>query len=143
MAKPAAGGRMIARHDGQILLVAGTIPGERVSVRIERVEKRLAFASALVRGACDLGTRRITPSQASSIVFSRPMAFEKWAFLTLDHERNVYAGVDSLRQLRAPRVDLRDDEPVAGVLRFELDLIADSELEPTKLDPAADGAVIR
>ena len=45
--KPAAGGRMIARHDGQILLVAGAIPGERVSVRIERVEKRLAFASAV------------------------------------------------------------------------------------------------
>jgi 23S rRNA (uracil1939-C5)-methyltransferase len=45
--KPAAGGRMIARHDGQILLVAGGIPGERVSVRIERVEKRLAFGSAV------------------------------------------------------------------------------------------------
>src|SRR5688500_8686556 len=45
--KPAAGGRMIARHDGQILLVAGAIPGERASVRIDRVEKRLAFASAI------------------------------------------------------------------------------------------------
>jgi ABC-type amino acid transport substrate-binding protein len=66
--------------------------------------ERVAFPSALVRGACDLGTRRITPSQASSIVFSRPMAFEKWAFLTLDHERNAYASVDSLRQLRAPRI---------------------------------------
>ena len=43
--KPAAGGRMIARHEGQILLVAGAIPGERVSARIERVEKQLAFAS--------------------------------------------------------------------------------------------------
>jgi 23S rRNA (uracil1939-C5)-methyltransferase len=42
--KPAAGGRMIARHEGQILLVAGAIPGERVNARIERVEKRLAFA---------------------------------------------------------------------------------------------------
>src|SRR6185295_5578026 len=45
--KPAAGGRMIARHDGQILLVSGAIPGERVSVRVERVEKRLAFASTI------------------------------------------------------------------------------------------------
>ena len=43
--KPAAGGRMIARHDGQVLLVAGAIPGELVSVRVDRVEKRLAFAS--------------------------------------------------------------------------------------------------
>jgi 23S rRNA (uracil1939-C5)-methyltransferase len=45
--KPAAGGRMIARHEGQILLVSAAIPGERVSARIERVEKRLAFASAV------------------------------------------------------------------------------------------------
>ncbi len=43
--KPAAGGRMIARHDGQVVLVAGAIPGERVRARIERVEKRLAFAA--------------------------------------------------------------------------------------------------
>ena len=37
--KPAAGGRMIARHDGQIALVAGVIPGERVRARVERVAK--------------------------------------------------------------------------------------------------------
>ena len=28
--KPAAGGRMIARADGRIILVSGAIPGERV-----------------------------------------------------------------------------------------------------------------
>jgi len=43
--KPAAGGRMIARHDGQVVLVSGAIPGERVAVRVERVDKRLAFAA--------------------------------------------------------------------------------------------------
>jgi 23S rRNA (uracil1939-C5)-methyltransferase len=43
--RPAAGGRMIARYEGQVLLVSGAIPGERVSVRIERSEKRFAFAS--------------------------------------------------------------------------------------------------
>jgi 23S rRNA (uracil1939-C5)-methyltransferase len=42
--KPAAGGRMIARHQGQVVLVSGTIPGERVRARVVRVEKRLAFA---------------------------------------------------------------------------------------------------
>ena len=35
---------MIARHDGQVVLVAGAIPGERVRARVERVERRLAFA---------------------------------------------------------------------------------------------------
>ena len=43
--KPAAGGRMLARHDGLVVLVAGAIPGERVRARIERVEKSLAFAA--------------------------------------------------------------------------------------------------
>jgi 23S rRNA (uracil1939-C5)-methyltransferase len=43
--KPAAGGRMIARHDGQVLLVGGAVPGERVLARVERVDRRLAFAT--------------------------------------------------------------------------------------------------
>src|SRR5438874_12090452 len=42
--KPAAGGRMIARHLGQVVLVRGAIPGERVKAWIERAEKRLAYA---------------------------------------------------------------------------------------------------
>lgn len=45
--KPAAGGRMIARHDGQVVLVAGAIPGERVRARIERADRSLAYATAL------------------------------------------------------------------------------------------------
>lgn len=42
--RPAAGGRMIARHEGQIVLVSGGIPGERVKARVEKVERRVAFA---------------------------------------------------------------------------------------------------
>src|SRR3954471_9290687 len=44
--KPAAGGRMLARYAGQIVLVAGTIPGERVMARVERGGKGVAFADA-------------------------------------------------------------------------------------------------
>ena len=43
--KPAAGGRMLARVEGQVVFVAGAIPGERVRVRVERVERQLAFAT--------------------------------------------------------------------------------------------------
>ncbi len=42
--KPAAGGRMLARHNGQVVLVWGAIPGERVSARIERVGKGVIYA---------------------------------------------------------------------------------------------------
>jgi len=42
--KPAAGGEMLARLDGQIVLVGGAVPGERVRVRVERVAKHVAHA---------------------------------------------------------------------------------------------------
>jgi 23S rRNA (uracil1939-C5)-methyltransferase len=42
--KAVTGGRMLARHEGQVVLVAGAIPGERVRAHVERVSKHLAFA---------------------------------------------------------------------------------------------------
>jgi 23S rRNA (uracil1939-C5)-methyltransferase len=45
--KAASGGRMIARHEGEVVLVAGAIPGERVTARVTRAEKRVAFADAV------------------------------------------------------------------------------------------------
>src|SRR5512144_1844698 len=47
VAKPAAGGRMIARVDGQVVLVSGAIPGERVRARVERVTKGVAYAATV------------------------------------------------------------------------------------------------
>ena len=45
--KPAAGGRMIARVDGQIVLVGGAIPGEQVTARVERVGRGVAYADVV------------------------------------------------------------------------------------------------
>jgi 23S rRNA (uracil1939-C5)-methyltransferase len=45
--KPAAGGRMIARLNGQIVLVGGAIPGERVTARVERVGKGVVYANTI------------------------------------------------------------------------------------------------
>jgi 23S rRNA (uracil1939-C5)-methyltransferase len=42
--RPAAGGRMIARHDGAVVFVAGAIPGETVEAEIERVQRGLTWA---------------------------------------------------------------------------------------------------
>jgi 23S rRNA (uracil1939-C5)-methyltransferase len=42
--KPAAGGRMLGRHDGQVVLVWGAIPGERVEARVERSGKGVLYA---------------------------------------------------------------------------------------------------
>ena len=45
--KPAVGGAMIARADGQVVLVTGAIPGERVRARIDRVAKGVAHATTV------------------------------------------------------------------------------------------------
>lgn len=45
--KPAAGGRMIGRVGGQVVLVAGAIPGEQVRARVERIGKGVAFAETV------------------------------------------------------------------------------------------------
>jgi len=45
--KPVSGGRMLARHEGQVVLVAGAIPGERVRARVERVSQQVAFADTV------------------------------------------------------------------------------------------------
>src|SRR5215204_1959850 len=42
--KPAAGGRMLARHKGQVVLVWGAIPGERVQARVERATRSVLYA---------------------------------------------------------------------------------------------------
>jgi 23S rRNA (uracil1939-C5)-methyltransferase len=42
--KPVAGGRMLARHDGQVVLVSGAIPGERVRARVERAGRGVLYA---------------------------------------------------------------------------------------------------
>lgn len=51
--KPAAGGRMLARHQGQVVLVWGAIPGERVEARVERAGKGVLYAET---------TRVLSPS---------------------------------------------------------------------------------
>src|SRR5207245_10454676 len=45
--KPEAGGRMIARVEGQVVLVGAAIPGEHVTARITRVAKSLAYADPI------------------------------------------------------------------------------------------------
>ena len=45
--KAAAGGRMLGRYHGQVVLVWGAIPGERVRARVERAGKGVAYAETI------------------------------------------------------------------------------------------------
>ncbi|MEO7134117.1 MAG: TRAM domain-containing protein [Vicinamibacterales bacterium] len=44
--RPAAGGRMIARHEGAIVFVSGAIPGEVVEVEVEKLQRGTIWARA-------------------------------------------------------------------------------------------------
>ena len=104
--KPASGGRMIARHEGQIVLVLGAIPGERVTARIDRVEKRLAFASVgeVIAPSND---RRPTPSD--------PLCGGT-VFLHIEYARQLAIKSEIIADafLRIGRLPLHDSVPVAG-----------------------------
>jgi 23S rRNA (uracil1939-C5)-methyltransferase len=45
--RPVAGGRMLARRDGAVVLVAGAIPGERIRARITRATRSVTLAETV------------------------------------------------------------------------------------------------
>lgn len=45
--KPVAGGSMLARYEGRVVLVRGAIPGERILARIERVARDVAHGTVV------------------------------------------------------------------------------------------------
>jgi 23S rRNA (uracil1939-C5)-methyltransferase len=81
--KPAAGGRMIARVDGQVVLVSGAIPGERVRARIERVAKGVAYAAttAVYEASADRREPFVDPACGGSlysyIAYARQLALKR------------------------------------------------------------------
>ncbi len=62
--RPVAGGRMLAKQDGQVVLVSGAIPGECVRVRVDNVTRGVAFAST---------TQVLEPSASRRPAFVDPL----------------------------------------------------------------------
>ena len=86
--KPAAGGRMIARHEGAIVLVSAAIPGETVEATVEKVQRGTAWAR----------TSRVVAASADRIV---PRG--DWAC-----GGNVFSHIRYDRQLAIKRDIIRD-----------------------------------
>src|SRR5687768_10578178 len=86
--KPAAGGRMIARHDGGIVLVSAAIPGETVDAVVERIQRGTVWAR----------TTRVVTASADRVVPAGD-----WAC-----GGNVYAHIAYDRQLVLKRDIVRD-----------------------------------
>lgn len=119
--KPAAGGGMIARVDGQVVLVTGAIPGERVSARVTRVSKGMAYAEAIevVEASPDrraFGDPACGGSLFGYIAYPRQLAlksqiiadaFRRIGRLTLPTEPAVMASPEDGYRMRA-RLHVRD-----------------------------------
>jgi tRNA/tmRNA/rRNA uracil-C5-methylase (TrmA/RlmC/RlmD family) len=108
--KAVAGGRMLARHEGAIVLVAGAIPGELVEVEVEKVQRHTAWG--VVRAVLEPSPDRVEP-------------FCDWSC-----GGSVYAHVRYPRQLDLKREVVRD----AFSRIAHIDLDADVEVVPSRAD---------
>src|SRR5438270_11578929 len=86
--KPAAGGRMIARVNGQVVLVSGAIPGERVTARVERVSKSVAYAETVTADEPSSDRRRATGDPMCGGSIYSHIAYTR----QLENKRQVNAG---------------------------------------------------
>ena len=61
--RPAAGGRMIARHEGSIVFVSGAIPGEVVEAEIEKTQRGTVWAAT--RAVLERSTDRVDAAEGA------------------------------------------------------------------------------
>ncbi len=102
--KPVAGGRMLARHEGRVVLVHGAIPGERVRARVERVERQLAFATVV----------EITQPSADRRPFAGDLLCGGCSYAHVDYLRQLALKADVIQDAftRVGRIALDTSVPV-------------------------------
>jgi len=148
--KPASGGRMIARHDGEVLLVAGAIPGERVAALVTRAEKRVAFADTVrvIEGSSDrrqpLGDSGCGGSLYSHIAYTRQVqlkgeiirdAYIRIGRIPVEGEIEVTPSIERGYRMRA-RFHVRDGRP--GFYREGTRELCDARQTAQVLDASID-----
>jgi 23S rRNA (uracil1939-C5)-methyltransferase len=91
--RPVAGGRMLARHDGRVVLVSGTLPGETVVARVESVSKKVILAAAIdvLDASPDRRTPHCDPACGGSL----------YAHITIERQRRLKGEVvaDAFRRI--------------------------------------------
>lgn len=101
--KAVAGGRMLARHDGVVVLVAGGLPGEIVEARVERVQRGTVWAA--VERVAEPSPHRVgEPNPCGGLVF---------AHASYDHQTTLRQQIVADTFRRVGRVTLEAPVPVA------------------------------
>jgi 23S rRNA (uracil1939-C5)-methyltransferase len=103
--KPVAGGRMLARLDGAVVLVSGALPGEVVQVAVEKFQRGSVWArtTQVIEGAAD----RIDATDAAcgGNVFAH-VRYERQLVLKRDIIRDAFT--------RIARLPLDEGPPIEG-----------------------------
>ncbi len=94
--KPAAGGRMIARLDGQVVLVSGAIPGERVTARIERAGKGVLYAATVSVDEASPDRRPVSGDPECGGCLFAHVAYERQRMLKSDVIADAFARIAKL-----------------------------------------------
>ena len=104
--RPAAGGRMIARHEGAVVLVSGAIPGEVVDAEVEKVQRNTVWAAT--RDVLERSPDRLDGAPDGACGGS------VFAHIAYERQRTLKAAIieDSLRRLG--RITLPEPVDVMG-----------------------------
>src|SRR6187402_696336 len=97
--RPAAGGRMIARHDGAIVFVAGAIPGEVVEAEVEKVQRGTGWA--ITRAVVERSPDRAPDAADGSSLSDGGCGGCVFAHISYDRQRAIKAAIieDTFRRL--------------------------------------------
>jgi 23S rRNA (uracil1939-C5)-methyltransferase len=104
--RPAAGGRMIARHDGAIVFVSGAIPGEVVEAEVEKVQRGTGWAIA--RQILEPSPDRVTGAPDGACGGS------VLAHIAYDRQRQIKSEIITDAFRRVGRITLDDATEVAA-----------------------------
>ncbi len=94
--KAAAGGRMLARHDGQVVLVSGAIPGERIAARVERVQGGVIFAAIDAIESASSDRREAGPDPSCGGTAYSHIAYERQLSLKREVLRDAFGRIGRL-----------------------------------------------
>jgi 23S rRNA (uracil1939-C5)-methyltransferase len=103
--KAVAGGRMLARQEGAIVLVSGAIPGEVVEVEIEKVQRGTAWART---------TRVIDRAPDRVEVEDATCGGNVLAHVRYEYQLTLKRDIIRDAFMRIARLAVRDDFPVTG-----------------------------
>ena len=97
--RPAAGGRMIARHEGAIVFVAGAIPGEVVEAEVEKVQRGTGWA--ITRSVIERSPDRVPEAADGTSPSDGGCGGNVLAHIAYDRQRSIKAAIieDTLRRL--------------------------------------------